>query len=90
MEKETWIANCYITEPTSDRGKTRIPMLKSTNEDGTTTEHTTNEEKSRLFAQALFPNLPAESTVPTNYDYPDPLPTTESSLRNRYAATLQG
>ncbi|KAF5386185.1 hypothetical protein D9615_002532 [Tricholomella constricta] len=74
MERELWIANRYITDPTGDGGKTRIPTLKYV-ENGRTKEAITNEEKSRLFARTLFPNPPDDSSVPIDYAYPDPLPT---------------
>ncbi|KAF5378264.1 hypothetical protein D9615_008696 [Tricholomella constricta] len=89
MEKELWVANKYISDPTGDGGKTRIPTMKTTGEDGSVTELVTNEEKSRLFARALFPAPPRISTVPPDYAYPEPLPTsgaiTEEQIRRNIA-----
>ena len=67
-----WIAHKYISNPGGDGGKTRIPMLKRTGPDGLVNQAMTNKEKSAILAQALFPPPPNESTVPTDFLYPDP------------------
>lgn len=89
MEDELWIANRYITNPTGDGGKTRIPTLKYKNDDGTISEAITNEEKSDLFARTLFPEPPHTSSVPADFAYPMPLPTsgeiTEEQIRRNIA-----
>ncbi|KAF5381383.1 hypothetical protein D9615_008435 [Tricholomella constricta] len=89
MERELWIANRYITDPTGDGGKTRIPTLKYIGDDNRTKEAVTNEEKGRLFTRTLFPDPPEASSVPTNYAYPEPLPTsgqiTEEQIRRSVA-----
>ncbi|KAF5372349.1 hypothetical protein D9615_009262 [Tricholomella constricta] len=75
MERELWIANRYMTDPTGDGGKTRIPTLKYKGTDDRPAEAVTNEEKSQLFAKTLFPPPPENTSVPVDYEYPDPLPT---------------
>jgi len=69
---DIWIAHKYISNPGGDGSKTRIPTLQMTTPDGQITQATTNEEKSTVLAQALFPPPPDESTVPTDYLYPEP------------------
>jgi len=69
---DIWIAHKYISNPGGDGGKTRIPTLCKTGPDGRTIRATTNEEKSEILAQALFPPPPTVSTVPTDYLYPEP------------------
>ncbi|RDB22318.1 hypothetical protein Hypma_010538 [Hypsizygus marmoreus] len=49
MECELWIANKYITNPSSDEEKTRIPTLRYTALDGLPAEAVTNKEKGELF-----------------------------------------
>ena len=56
---DIWIAHKYISNPTGDGGKTRIPTLQKTNPDGQNTHATTNKEKSEVLAQAPFPPPPA-------------------------------
>jgi len=66
-----WIAHKYISNPGRDGGKTQIPTLHVTNPDGQFSYATTNEEKSETLTQALFPPPPDETTVPTDYLYPE-------------------
>jgi len=68
-----WIASKYITNPGGDGGKSRIPTLKSRSADRSITLAATNEEKSALLASTLFPPPPASSSVPDNYQYPEPI-----------------
>lgn len=74
MERELWIANKYISNPTGDGGKTRIPTLKVVRPDGSRTEAITNEEKADLFVGLMFPKPPSISRVPDDFVYPTPLP----------------
>lgn len=74
---DLWTANRYLKEPAGDGGKARIPTLKMTNADGSVTKITTNKGKTELLAKSFFPAKPANSSVPVNYDYPDPLPAPE-------------
>jgi len=52
--KELWTAHQYVSIPMGDRGKSRIPTLKVT-EDGTARDATTNEEKSTALCHIFFP-----------------------------------
>ncbi|PPQ87142.1 hypothetical protein CVT25_000282, partial [Psilocybe cyanescens] len=72
--KDIWTANKYISTPTTDGGKTRIPALKQKTVAGQNAKLTTNEEKAEALATSFFPQKPAESTVPADYGYPEPLP----------------
>ena len=72
--EELWTANKYIKEPTGDGGKTRIPTLKYKQADGTMKNIDTNEGKTEALAQNFFPSKPLVTSVPEDYNYPDPLP----------------
>ncbi|PPQ78944.1 hypothetical protein CVT25_002395, partial [Psilocybe cyanescens] len=74
VTKDIWTANRYISTPATDGGKSRIPTLKQKTETGQTKELTTNEDKAGALATAFFPPKPDISTVPNNYEYPNPLP----------------
>ena len=68
---DIWIAHKYISNPGGDGGKTRIPTLQKANPNGQGALATTNEEKSKVLTQALFPPPPNESTVPDDFSYPE-------------------
>lgn len=63
-----WIAHKYLLNPGSNGGKTHIPTLCKTGPDGQEVQATTNEEKSKILAKALFPPPPAVSTVPETHN----------------------
>ncbi|KAG2030270.1 hypothetical protein BDR03DRAFT_878720 [Suillus americanus] len=67
------MANRYITAPCGDGGRTSVPVLKVKNEEGNTTEAITNDKKSKALANAFFPPPPVDSSVPLNYNYPEPI-----------------
>jgi hypothetical protein len=62
-ECKLWIANKYISSPSGDGSKTRIPSLKVKMPDSTTSMVTSNEGKAELLSKQFFPPLPATSTV---------------------------
>ena len=70
---DIWTANKYVTAPSSDGGKARIPVLQVRNADGTTTEAISNDNKSIALAKAFFPPPPATDSTPENYAYPEPI-----------------
>jgi len=72
--EELWTANKYIKEPAGDGGRARIPTLKVKQEDGTTKNVDTNEGKTTALARSFFPPKPLATSVPENYEYPEPLP----------------
>ena len=67
MEKaedpDIWTAHRYASAPAGDGGKTRIPMLKLT-QDGQELAATTNKEKSNLLAATFFPPKPPDTMIP--------------------------
>jgi hypothetical protein len=71
---DIWTANRYVKEPSGDGGNPRIPSLKVNNHSGTPIDINTNDEKAKAFADSFFPKPPQASSVPLNYEYPDPLP----------------
>ena len=70
-EKDIWTANKYATDPPTDGGKTRIPTLNYTEQDGTTRSTTSNMEKSKALAGVFFPPPPPVPIVPHTC-YPEP------------------
>ena len=73
LEKDLWTANKYATESCGDGGKTRIPTLKRPGADGVPIMMSANHEKAEFLAETFFPPPPAESSIPQNYCYPDPV-----------------
>ena len=71
-EHELWIANKYISNPTGNGGKMRIPSLQSIRPDGTHDTVSSNEEKAAILVKQFFPPPPTTSTVPANHVYPAP------------------
>ena len=71
---DIWTANRYFKEPSGDGGRPRIPTLQ-VNQGGNTTNINDNEEKATIFAKTFFPTRPTNSSVPTRYVYPEPIPT---------------
>ncbi|KAG2071136.1 hypothetical protein BDR04DRAFT_1016832 [Suillus decipiens] len=72
MQHEIWIANKYVSNPSTDSGKTRIPVLQVKNPDSTICEAISNDNKSEILARTFFPHPPPTSSVPKDFEYPDP------------------
>lgn len=70
---ELWTANKYLNEPVGDGGRARVPSLWAKDEHGNKVEYNSNEEKADALARAFSPCRP-ETSVPEEYDYPEPLP----------------
>ena len=70
-ERDVWTANKYVTDPPTDGGKSRVPSLNYTGDDGTTLRTTSNAEKSTALASAFFPLPPPIPLVP-HACYPEP------------------
>ena len=70
---DIWTAHKYIKSPPGDRGWSRIPMLNGKANDGTPVIATTNQEKGELLAKILFPPPPESSSVPDDFNYPEPV-----------------
>ena len=83
-----WTANKYLTNPTTDGGKARVPTLESTNLDGTIQRAETNEDKSQMLAAMFFPPKLTMSQVPNDYKYPKGLHTASSSMKLSYGDRL--
>lgn len=88
--EDLWIANGYISRPYGDGSKTRIPTLKGTNDEGEETVLSSNEDKSKAFARALFPPPPPRSSVPHAYDYPDPAARWSQITKDQLMRTIKG
>lgn len=73
-EDQLWGAGRYISNPTNDGGKARIPTLTIKEPSGTQTIAETNEEKSKLLARAFFPPKPTTASSYDQCSYPDCVP----------------
>jgi ribonuclease HI len=73
-ERDLWTSNRYLKEPVGDGGKSRIPTLKVKDGDGLVREIASNADKAEAFHRVFFPPKPLTSSVPTNFQYPSPLP----------------
>ena len=71
---DIWTINWYIREPAGDGGNPQILTLWVLGPDGFTTEVNTNDGKARALSDTFFLKPPWHSSVPTNFQYPDPLP----------------
>ena len=69
-----WTANQYVKNPAGDGSNPRIPTLKVAGTDGIISEVNTNDGKVKAFSDAFFPKPPLNSSMPADYDYPEPLP----------------
>ena len=80
------LVNKYISTPSGDGGKARIPVLNIQNQDGSTTEAISNDDKSIALARAFFPPPPQTHSVPANFVYSDPVcnfnPISEDEVAN--------
>ncbi|KAA1478016.1 hypothetical protein DENSPDRAFT_787504, partial [Dentipellis sp. KUC8613] len=72
-DPDIWTANRYISCPSTDGGKTRIPSLSVVQPDGTVQSITDNNRKSEVLARAFFPPPPPTSSIDPNFVYPTPL-----------------
>src|SRR6266481_5199377 len=86
--KELWMAHKYISRPTGDGGKSRIPTLKVDNGNGTSRDVSTNDEKGGVFGRLFFPPRPDRDHVPADADYPKGVH--YARQWSSYAAVLQG
>ena len=71
---DIWTLNCYTKEPAGNGGNPQIPTLKVIGPDGFAMDINTNNGKANAFSNAFFPKPPQTSSMPINYQYPDPLP----------------
>ena len=72
---DLWIANKYMLNPAGDRGKSHILTHKTKDSEGNKISASSNEDKSEIFANALFPPPPPCSAVPQGFNYPEPATT---------------
>ena len=72
VERDLWTANKYTTGPLTDGGKTGMPTLNRTCNNGTTRQATSNEDKSETPAKSLFPPPPPNPIIPDTH-YPRPI-----------------
>jgi hypothetical protein len=85
-DPDLWTANRYITAPPSDCGKTRIPELTYTSNEGQCRARS-NEEKGRVLAKTFFPeklstiNVDGPTETPTPICTADPISREHVTLR---------
>ena len=70
-EATVWNYSKYIRKGETDGGKTRVPPLQTTDEQGRPRLAQDNAEKSRILHTAFFPNLGQEN-APDPVEYPIP------------------
>jgi hypothetical protein len=70
-DPDIWTAHKYTASPAGDGGKSRIPVLKLT-QDGQETTAVTNEEKSSMLAKTFFPPRPPDGEL-LQFVYPKPV-----------------
>jgi hypothetical protein len=73
-DRELWIANKYISNPSGDGRKTHIPSLKASTPVGATSVITTNKGKAEILMKQFFPPAPVEPTIPPGHVYPNCVP----------------
>ena len=71
-DPDLWMANKYLVAAASDGSRTRIPTLRAL-PNGQDTVASSNQEKSRVLAEAFFPRKPTETTTPDRLEYPQPI-----------------
>ena len=71
---DIWTAHRYLRDPVGDGGSPQIPTLRTKDNQGRDVEVNDSQEKAALFGKLFFPPPPVNSTVPANFDYPEPLP----------------
>ena len=67
-----WNIGKYIRSGPSDGGKSRIPPISSTDQDGFPTTLKDNEAKSKVFHKTFFPLPQQAMQIPANFPYPPP------------------
>ena len=84
--ESVWTAGRLATGPATDGGRNKVPTLQKKHDrtGEVIREAATNEEKSEWLHEEFFPRKPATSTVPLDYEYPEPAwtyqPITEEAL----------
>jgi len=70
-EQDIWTANRFLASPPSDGGKSRIPALKTTNNDGEQIDVHNNGEKSKLLHKVFFYDPPDDHVIEPDHVYPE-------------------
>jgi ribonuclease HI len=86
-DPDLWTANRYITAPPSDCGKTRIPELTYTSNEGQCRARS-NEEKGRVLAKTFFPEKPSTINVDGPTETPTPICTADPISREQVKRAL--
>ena len=71
-DPDLWTANKYLAAAASDGGRTRIPTLR-VSRNGQDTAASSNQEKSRMLAEAFFPKKPTAMPTSDHLEYPQPI-----------------
>ncbi len=67
-----WEISQFISQPTLDGGRARIPDLIVKMAEQQPKRIQDNKEKGKVFQAAFFPSKPMASAVPSNIQYPPP------------------
>ena len=69
-----WDTHRLVNSPPSDGGAARVPVLQTRDPVSQETMEVavSNDDKARMLYQLFFPGKPLASSVPTDYEYPEP------------------
>jgi ribonuclease HI len=86
---QIYTANNYVTNDPSDFSSARIPTLKTLDNDNAPTLASSNTDKVKVLSSSFFPPPPTVSSVPVNFNYPNPLPGIKFFTRKRIKETIR-
>ena len=72
-DNDIWTANRYISNPSGDGGKTRIPTLKVKTSDGNEQLVDSNKGKAKVLTGVFFPPPPEHLDIDPDFEYPRPV-----------------
>ncbi|EIN04365.1 hypothetical protein PUNSTDRAFT_76545, partial [Punctularia strigosozonata HHB-11173 SS5] len=68
-----WTAGNYISTPSTDAGRSRVPTLRDKGENGDVIEAKSNRDKTHMFCREFFPIPPENLQVDEDdHEYPEP------------------
>jgi hypothetical protein len=89
-DRDLWTSNRYLKDPIGDGGKSRIPMLKVKEVDGTTREIASNDKKAEVFHKVFFSPQVSRFFNTEDYRYSEPLPPPLGHRQDSNQKTCQG
>jgi len=74
-ERSIWTVHRFISSPSGDGAKTRIPVLKIKQTNGTIEEIKENKDKAKALYNSFFFSPPEDDEINPDFEYPDPCAT---------------